>query len=97
MTATLRARLSSAVLVDPVSSGTLVLNSDGGFDFTPAENFVGDATFSYKANDSELDSNVVAVTITVDPVNDAPIAIAGCLQHGGRHRAGRGGCRSAGQ
>ena len=44
----------SAVLVDPVSSGTLVLNSDGSFDFTPAANFVGDATFSYKANDSEL-------------------------------------------
>ena len=66
----------SAVLVNPVSSGTLVLNSDGGFDFTPAENFVGNATFSYKANDSELDSNVVTVTITVDAVNDAPVAVA---------------------
>ena len=62
--------------MDPVSSGTLVLNSNGGFDFTPAANFVGDATFSYKANDSELDSNVVTVTITVDQVNDAPMAVA---------------------
>ena len=32
--------------------------------------------FSYKANDTELDSNVVTVTITVDPVNDAPVAVA---------------------
>ena len=32
--------------------------------------------FSYKANDGELDSNVVTVTITVDAVNDAPVAVA---------------------
>jgi lysophospholipase L1-like esterase len=60
----------NAILVDPISSGSLTLNPNGGFDFTPASNFVGAATFSYKANDSALDSNVVTVTITVDPVTD---------------------------
>src|SRR5438094_10248383 len=32
-------------------------------------------TFTYKANDGSLDSNVATVTITINPVNDAPVAV----------------------
>ncbi len=32
-------------------------------------------TFTYKANDGQLDSNVATVAITVNPVNDAPTAV----------------------
>lgn len=55
----------TAVLVTDVSGGTLVLNADGSFTYTPDANFFGTDTFTYHANDGTLDSNVVTVTITV--------------------------------
>jgi VCBS repeat-containing protein len=42
--------------------------------YTPALDFNGTDTFTYKANDGLADSNVATVTITVTPVNDAPVA-----------------------
>ena len=43
----------TAVLVSAplASQGTLTLNANGSFGFTPALNFNGPATFTYKAND----------------------------------------------
>src|SRR5436190_24269831 len=32
-------------------------------------------SFSYKANDGQVESGVATVTITVTPVNDAPMAV----------------------
>src|SRR5207247_10133025 len=42
--------------------------------YTPAPNYNGPDSFTFKANDSELDSNVATVSITVNAVNDAPVA-----------------------
>jgi Ca2+-binding RTX toxin-like protein len=42
------------------------------FTYTPAVNYYGTDSFTFKANDGQLDSNVGTVTITVTPVNDAP-------------------------
>jgi VCBS repeat-containing protein len=69
----------TAVLVSgpSASQGSLTLNANGSFGFTPALNFNGPATFTYKANDGSLDSNTATVTITVNAVNDAPIVNAG--------------------
>src|SRR5439155_272846 len=64
----------SAVLVSSPSYGTLTLNTDGSFSYTPATNFNGLDSFSYKANDGTVDSGVATVLITVDAVNDAPVA-----------------------
>jgi len=64
----------TAVLVTNVTSGTLTLNTDGTFTYTPNANFFGEDFFEYKANDGALNSNVVKVTLTVNNVNDAPIA-----------------------
>ncbi|MBV7333691.1 tandem-95 repeat protein [Chloroflexi bacterium TSY] len=64
----------AAVLVNDVSNGTLSLNADGSFTYTPNAGFVGDDTFTYKANDGQEDSNTVTVTITVASVNNAPVA-----------------------
>ena len=66
----------TAVLVDDATHGTLVLAPDGGFTYTPDVNFNGEDSFSYKATDGTLESNTAIVTITVSPVNDAPVAIA---------------------
>ncbi|MBE7550870.1 MAG: tandem-95 repeat protein [Anaerolineales bacterium] len=63
----------TAVLVTGPGNGTLMLNPDGSFTYTPAPDFNGSDSFTYKANDGASDSNVATVTITVNPVNDAPI------------------------
>ncbi|NWF67515.1 MAG: tandem-95 repeat protein [Chloroflexi bacterium] len=68
----------SAVLVNGPAQGVLVFNSDGSFNYTPAAGFVGDVTFTYKANDGTADSNVATVTITVTNVNEAPVAVEDC-------------------
>lgn len=66
----------TAVLVDDVEHGDLTLNDDGGFSYTPDENFNGSDSFTYKAHDGEAASAEAAtVTITVNPINDAPIAV----------------------
>jgi VCBS repeat-containing protein len=64
----------TAVLVSGPAHGTLTLNPDGSFTYTPAENFCGEDSFTYKAYDGELYSNVATVRIMVTCVNDAPVA-----------------------
>ena len=62
----------TAALVDDVSNGTLTFSSDGSFTYVPNADFYGTDTFTYMASDTEDDSNVARVTITVVNVNDAP-------------------------
>ena len=64
----------SATLVSSPSNGTLTLNIDGSFTYTPTSNFGGSDSFTYQANDGTSSSNVAVVTITVTAVNDAPSA-----------------------
>jgi hypothetical protein len=42
--------------------------------YTPASNFYGSDTFTYQVNDGAVDSNVATVSITINSVNDAPVA-----------------------
>ncbi len=56
----------TAVLDTSPFTGTLTLNADGSFTYTPAAGFVGVVTFTYHANDGTDESNVVTVTITVE-------------------------------
>ena len=44
--------------------------------YTPAANYHGSDSFTFKANDGTADSNIATVSITVNAVNDAPIANA---------------------
>ena len=55
-----------------VTHGALTLNSDGSFTYTPDQDFFGSDSFTYHANDGSSNSNIATVTITVNPVNDAP-------------------------
>ncbi len=64
----------TAVLVAGVSNGTLTLNADGTFDYTPNADFNGEDSFTYVANDGLADSAPATATIAVAPVNDAPVA-----------------------
>ncbi|CAD5267481.1 MBG domain-containing protein [Imperialibacter sp. 75] len=64
-----------AVLVENVSHGSLVLNANGSFVYTPDANFNGTDVFNYKVVEGEIASATVSVTVEVLPVNDAPHAI----------------------
>ncbi|MGC9084483.1 MAG: Ig-like domain-containing protein, partial [Anaerolineae bacterium] len=63
----------TAVLVSGPSQGTLTLNANGSFTYTPPAGWVGTTTFTYKARDtSNAESNTATVTIEV--LNRAPEA-----------------------
>ena len=64
----------AAVLVSGPANGTLTLNTEGSFTYTPNANFNGTDSFTYTASDGQATSNTATVTITVNPVNDAPVA-----------------------
>lgn len=65
----------TAVLVSgPSNADAFVLNADGSFSYTPAANYNGPDSFTYRANDGTVSSNIATVTITVNPVNDPPVA-----------------------
>jgi VCBS repeat-containing protein len=66
----------TAVLVTNVGHGSLTLNANGSFTYTPSLNYNGSDSFTYKANDGAFDSNTVTVTITINAVDDAPVAVA---------------------
>jgi serralysin len=55
----------SAVLVKGPANGTLTVNANGGFVYTPKANYSGSDSFTYKANDGLADSNAATVTINV--------------------------------
>jgi VCBS repeat-containing protein len=56
----------SAVLVTDVAHGALVLNADGSFTYTPAPDYMGVDSFSYRASDEGVQSNAVVVGFVVD-------------------------------
>ena len=64
----------TAVLVSGPAHGTLSLNANGSFSYTPTTGYVGSDSFSYRANDGKANSNTATVAITVIAVNTAPVA-----------------------
>lgn len=66
----------SAQLVSTVSQGTLVLNPDGSFAYTPNDGFSGTDSFTYSATDGSDSGNVATVTINVTPVSVPPTITA---------------------
>ena len=63
----------TAVLVTGPEHGTLELKADGSFIYTPDADFHGTDTFTYASDDGFLNPSETTVTITVNPVNDAPV------------------------
>jgi hypothetical protein len=55
----------TAKLVDGPGNGTVTLNADGSFTYTPNPGFAGQDAFTYVANDGATDSIAAGVTITV--------------------------------
>jgi VCBS repeat-containing protein len=63
--------LTTQIVTGP-THGVLVANADGSYTYTPTANYNGADSFTYKANDGALDSNIATVSLNVTAVNDAP-------------------------
>ncbi len=61
-------------LIDKPSKGTITLNTDGTFTYTPNKNVVGNDLFTYKANDWQGESNIGMVNIEIYEFNHPPVA-----------------------
>ncbi len=60
----------TASVIDQADNGTVSLNSDGSFRYTPDDNFSGDDTFTYAASDGQAgDTASVSITVTPAPPN----------------------------
>jgi hypothetical protein len=72
-----RLPLTAVGAVMQANFGTVVLNPDGSFTYNPAPDFSGPASFTYRAQASDLtQSNPATVTINVGGTNDPPTAVA---------------------
>jgi T1SS-143 domain-containing protein len=56
-------------------NGTVVLNEDSTFTFTPADNLHGQETFTYTITDADGDTATATVTVNVNAVADAPTLV----------------------
>jgi len=57
----------TAILVSPPMQGTLSLQSNGSFTYTPVASFSGVDSFTYQASEGGPASNTATVTIVVNP------------------------------
>jgi len=64
----------TVTLVSTTTQGALTLNANGSLVYTPAIDFNGSDSFTYRVSDGFDDSAVVTATIQVNSVNDLPTA-----------------------
>jgi VCBS repeat-containing protein len=55
--------------------GTVGINADGTLNYTPDADFNGTDTITYSITDPSGNESSSTVTVTVNPVNDAPVAV----------------------
>jgi len=71
--------LTFSLVGTTAAHGTVTITdpATGAYSYVPTAGFSGAASFTFKANDTQNDSNVATVSITVGPANDAPVAADG--------------------
>jgi lysophospholipase L1-like esterase len=67
----------AVIAFDETSSagGTVAVNVDGSFSYTPVANFNGTDTFTYTVSDGQGGITTATATMTVNPVEDIPSAV----------------------
>nr|GAP19065.1 protein containing VCBS repeat [Levilinea saccharolytica] len=77
------AHLCSDIDGDPLTLSVITAPAHGTLDtlanpmlYTPAANYFGADSFTYRVSDGTVNSNTAAVTVTIASVNDAPSALA---------------------
>jgi Ca2+-binding RTX toxin-like protein len=71
----------ASLVQGPSHALAFTLNADGSFTYTPAANFNGPDSFTYQLVDGTFHSNIVTATLTVQPVNDPPVAVDDAYQY----------------
>ena len=67
----------SAVLVAGPAHGNLTLLPNGSFTYTPAADYAGPDSFTYRIRDSHgVEAGPVTVSLTVSPADDAPVVVS---------------------
>ena len=66
----------TATLLTAPTNGTLNFTSNGSFTYRASTNFFGVVTFTYRCRDGSSNSLPTTVTITINAVNDAPVAVS---------------------
>jgi hypothetical protein len=66
---------TSASLVTGVANGSLALNANGSFTYTPNSGFVGTDTFSYRASSGQTNLGSAPVTIIVNGTGGVPVIV----------------------
>jgi gliding motility-associated-like protein len=61
--------------LDSPTNGTVTIDADGSFTYTPDPNYYGDDTFTYIVCDPSNACDTATVIITIDPIPDSPIAV----------------------
>ena len=69
----------TATIVSSATTGSLALNEDGSFAYSPSKDFFGDVTFEYSAVDFRP-SLPATVTIEVTPVYDPAVPVSDSYQ-----------------
>lgn len=64
---------------DGPANGTLVMNADGTYTYTPNADYVGSDSFTYTVTDPSGATDKATVSLTVENTNDAPVA-SGVIQ-----------------
>ena len=60
--------------VEQGANGSTVINTDGTITYTPVPDFNGSDSFDYTISDGDGGSATATVSVTVNPINDAPVA-----------------------
>ncbi|WP_286291705.1 cadherin domain-containing protein [Vibrio apostichopi] len=64
--------LSFVKATDP-SNGTVVVDGNGDWTYTPNENYNGDDSFTVEVSDGQGGTDTITVNIGVTPINDSPV------------------------
>ncbi|WP_268968520.1 Hint domain-containing protein [Palleronia pontilimi] len=67
--------LALKVIAATAENGTVAINADGTLTYTPDADFNGEDTITYTIEDADGLTDEATVSVTVNPVNDDPVAV----------------------
>ncbi len=65
----------SVVGITQPAHGVVAINEDGSVTYTPVANYNGPDSFTYTVSDADGETDTALVSVTVNPVNDVPVAV----------------------